>query len=220
MGYIYYNLTNAGTLQNMAPVALMGGGFGVAALPPGMAGVAGMYIIINSHGAMENRYVGISQDIGHRFSSRMSVVTELGFSNAVMGQINVVWGTVKIRNHPHGLPLAQAPNNALLYGGGNVTFPNWGAPGWTTAVPGGGGAFTRIVDGNTINLEKLLIRFVMMRLGAGGTVSNNMLMTPFDHPNGLGAFGAHPLVVKFHSAPFGNYNGFTGVDVLNPGFQW
>jgi hypothetical protein len=223
VGYIYYRLTNAASLQNMAPAALMGGGFAAAALPPGMAGFAGMYIIINCIGATENRYIGISQNIGNRFSTRMSVVTELGFPTATMAQIYVVWGTVRVRNHPHGLAAAQAPLTPVLYGGppANIAFPNWGAGGWANPVPAGGGAaFTAMIDGNLINLEHLLIRFVMMRLGAGGTVSNNVLMAPFNHPNGLGVVGAQPLIVKFQSAPFGNYNGFVGTDILSPGFQW
>lgn len=167
MGYIYYRLTNASSLQAMVPPALGGGMFGAAALPAGMAGVAGIYIIINCNGPLENRYIGISQNIGNRFAGRMSVVTELGFSAATMAQIFVVWRSVRVRNSPHGLPAASAPVNPLLYGGGGVSFPNWTAPGWTNVVPGVG-PFTRVIDGNVINLEHLLIRFVMLRLGRAG----------------------------------------------------
>lgn len=222
MGYIYYRLTHSATLQGMAPPALAGGAFGPAALPGGMAGMAGMYIIINCHGAFENRYIGISQNIGNRFNTRMATITELGFPPAIMGQIYVVWGTVRVRNHPHGLPAAQTPLTPVLYGGppANIAFPNWAAGGWGNPVPPPAGAFTTVIDGNMINLEHLLIRFVMMRMGAGGTVSNNLLMAPFNHPNALGAAGAQPLVVKFQSAPFGNYNGFVGTDIFTPGFVW
>ena len=34
---------------------------------------------------MHNRYVGISANIGNRFNTRLSVVTELGFDAATMG---------------------------------------------------------------------------------------------------------------------------------------
>jgi hypothetical protein len=199
--------------------------FGVAATPPGMAGVSGMYIIINCVAALENRYIGISTNIGNRFGNdRLPTITEMGFPPATMAQIHVVWGTVKVRNHPHGLAAAHLGATPLLFpGAGPATtpFPNWNAPGWTLAnPPPGGGAFTRVIDGNVINLERLLIRFVMMRLGAGGTVSNNALMAPYNHPQAMGAPGAQPLVVKFHSAAFGNYNAFTRADILSPGFVW
>ena len=36
-------------------------------------------MIINCQGETENRYKWISQDIGNRFSTKMSVVTETGF---------------------------------------------------------------------------------------------------------------------------------------------
>ena len=216
MGYVYFQLNHSASLQTMVPAVMMGGGFGAAALPAGMAGMAGIYIIINSQTVPENRYIGISGNIATRFGPRMEVVTELGFPIATMANIHVVWGTVKVRNHALGAaPTTPTP---VMFGGGGapIAFPTWAAPGWTNAIPAGGGAaFNAVIDGNVVNLEKLLIRMVMMRLGAGGTVSNNMLMTPMNHPG-----GALPLVVKFHSAPFGNYNGYTAADTLAPGFVW
>ena len=134
MGYIYYQLNNSSNLQGMAPPAIPGGGFGVAALPPGMAGVAGMYIIINCAGAVENRYMGISHNIGNRFNTRMATVTEMGIDAATLGNIHVVWGQVKIRNHPLGGVAAAGPLCPLV-GGGTVAFPAWGAAGWTAANP-------------------------------------------------------------------------------------
>jgi hypothetical protein len=216
MAYIYYQLNNSSNLQGMAPPAAPGGGFGIAALPVGMAGTAGMYIIINCNGPLENRYVGISSDIGVRFNTRMATVTEMGIDAATLANIHVVWGTVKYRNHPAGGGAAAGWPACPLVGGGNVPFPAWGAGGWTAANPvAGGGPFARMIDGALINLEHLLIRFVMTQLGAGGTVSNNMLMVPFNAPPAWP--GTNPIIVKFHSAPFGNYNGFTRAAVLAPG---
>jgi hypothetical protein len=214
MGYIYYQLNHAASLQTMVPPALGGGMFGPAALPPGMLGFAGIYIIINCNGA-HNRYIGISGNIGNRFNPRMSVITELGFDAPTMGNIFVVWGQVKVRDDalPMGTPTAVTPTR--FPPPPNIAFPTWAAPGWAVAAPPGGGlALTAVIDGNVINLEHLLVRFVMMRLGAGGTVSNNLLMLPFAHPGG----GAPSLKVKFHSAGFGPYNGYTAADTLAPGF--
>lgn len=224
MGYISYRLNQSATLATMVPPALPGGAFGPAALPPGMAGFPGMYIIINCQGptpATHNRYIGISNNIGNRFTPRMSVVTELGFPAATMGSIYVVWGSVRVRNHPLPGGIATTPTTNQFPPPAMIPFPNWAAGGWTAAVPAGGGAaFTAVIDGNVINLEHLLIRFVMMRMGAGGTVSNNMLMVPFPHPMALGAVGAQPLIVKFRSAGFGPYAPFTRADRLTPGFVW
>jgi hypothetical protein len=218
MGYVYYRLNFSSHLQGMAPPALIGGGFGAAALPGGMAGVAGMYIIINCNGPVENRYVGISSNIGNRFNTRMATVTEMGISAATLANIHVVWGTVKIRNHPGALAPAPTVATQLVGGGGFTNFYHWGGPGWTLALPGaGGGPFVRMIDGAPVNLEHLLIRFVMTQLGAGGTVSNNLLMAPF--LNGFGP-GATPLHVKFYSAPFGPYGGFTRAAILAGGGAW
>jgi hypothetical protein len=207
----------------MAPPALPAGGFGVAAIPIGMAGVAGMYIIINCSGAAENRYVGISSNIGTRFGTRMAVVTEMGIDAATLANIHVVWGQVKVRNHP--APGAPAPVPpwlacARVPAGGpgtGIPFPAWGDPGWILAVPPAVGAFLRNIDGTNVNLEHLLIRFVMNRLGAGGTVSNNLLMAPFTN---IGIVGAQPLIVKLESAAFGNYNAFSGAATLPVGAAW
>jgi hypothetical protein len=156
----------------------------------------------------------------------MSVVTELGFPAATMANIFVVWGTVRFRSDPLPVGTPTAPTQTLFPPPANMAFPTWAAPGWIVAAPAaapaGGGAvpFIRMIDGNPINLEQLLIRLIMMRLGAGGTVSNNLLMAPIAHPQGVGAVGAVPIRVKFHLAPFGPYAGFTRADSLNPGFVW
>ena len=166
MGYIYFRLSNAANLQGMAPPALPGGGFGVAALPGGMDGVPGMYIIINCSGAVENRYIGISSDIGTRFRTRMATVTELDIDAATLATIHVVWGRVKVRNHPApGGPPPGPPAwtaTTLVGGAGNVLVPTWSDAGWTAAIPAAGHTpFTRVIDGRIVNLEHVLIRFVM-----------------------------------------------------------
>jgi hypothetical protein len=222
MGYIYYQLNNSANFATLAPAALGGGAYGFAFLPPTLAG-AGMYIIINCQGAPanHNRYIGISSNLAKRFGPRMSVITECGFTAAVMANIHCVWGAVRVRNHPFalGVPTTLTPIVPPRVPP-NVAFPNWAAGGWTAPPVPAGGAYTTPVDGNLINLEHLLVRFVMMRLGTGGTVSNNQLMVPFNHPSALGAAGAQPIIVKFESPAFGPYPAFAEADILNPGFVW
>jgi hypothetical protein len=197
---------------------MAGGGFGVAALPGGMYNVPGMYIIINCNPPTENRYVGISTDIGDRFRTRMATVTELDIDAATLANIHVVWGRVKFRNHPPpGAPAPGPPGWSVTnrVGGGTVLVPTWSDAGWTHAVPPAGHApFVRTIDGRLVNLEHILVRFVMTQLLAGGTVSNNQLMYPFTNPAG---HGVRPVVVKFYSAAFAHYNAYTIAAVLNPG---
>jgi hypothetical protein len=213
MGYIYYRLDTASSLQAAVPTAQAGGAFSNAQLPPGMANFSGMYIIINCNGALHNRYIGIAGNLDARFRPRMSAITELGFAAAMMTRVYAIWGTVRALDYPLG-PAIQTVPTQTLYNGPMIPFPQWNAMGNDIAPPQGG-AFTHLVDGHNINLEHLLIRFVMMRLGAGGTVSNNMLMRPFAHP------GGNPLNVKFEGAALGPYYpAWAGTDVLNPNFQW
>jgi hypothetical protein len=157
MGDIRFNLTNASTLAGMAPPALPGGAFGPAALPAGLVG-AGMYIIVNT--ATNNRYMGIAGNLANRFQTRMETVTECGFSVAQMGQLGVFWGTANYRNTPVGGIMAP----------------------WTP-VPAYVAPLNIPVDHVNVNFERLLIRFVLTQLGAGGTVSNNMMATtPYVNP--------------------------------------
>lgn len=169
MSNIIFNLNNTAQLGIMVPPVLPAGGFGMAALPPGMAGMGGIYIIANLMAAIANgnnpnlinRYIGTSANLAHRFSARMGAVTELGIPAAEMNQVVVWWGTITIQNTPalHAPP--PAPVNIVHY-----APPLWGA-----------------VDGVPVNLEKLLIRFVLTQLGAGGTVSNNLLaFVPYTNP--------------------------------------
>jgi len=130
----------------MAPPAI-GAGFGNAAYPAGMGGVAGVYIIANT--STNNRYVGISSDLGSRFNTRLAVITEMGFSADQMGQVGVCWGST----------FYEDTNSQGVF---NV------------AVPASHQPYVVVIDGYHVNLEHLLIRFVMTQLGAGGTVSNNI----------------------------------------------
>lgn len=217
MGYVFFRLNRGASLAGMAPAALPGGDFGKAALPPGMAGAAGMYIVINCQADQHNRYVGISSNIGQRFAGRMAAVTELGFPTATMEQIHVVWGSVKVRDE--GAPQMTITVKNAKPPPMFVHFPLWWDADWREATPGNGGAFTAMVDGKQINLEHLLIRFVMARMGAGGTVSNNQLMSSFHHPVS-GGQGGSPIRVKFHSAAFGDYPEYIRADILEPGSVW
>ncbi len=179
MSIIRFNLNNAASLAGMAPPALAGGAFGPAVLPPGMVG-AGMYIIVNTH--TNNRYVGISTNLPNRFATRMATVTEAGFSVAQMNQIGVFWGAAQFQNTAgFGGVMAPPVMTVLAY-----------------AAP-----LQFAVDGVAVNFERLLIRFVLTQLGAGGTVSNNMMaFAPYANPTpnpitvrldwggGFGAFAA------------------------------
>ncbi|HEY0603858.1 MAG TPA: hypothetical protein VGD58_13150 [Herpetosiphonaceae bacterium] len=159
MGNIHYNLNNSANLTGMAPPPMMGGGFGAAALPGGMA-MAGTYIIVNT--ATNNRYIGIAGNIANRFNPRMEAVTELGFAPLTMAGIGVTWGQTTCQNTP------------------TLAVP---APPWVLAVPAPPAAFTAVIDGAVVNLERLLIRYVITQLGAGGTVSNNaMAAAPYINP--------------------------------------
>jgi hypothetical protein len=166
MGYVHFNLVNSATCAAMAPPPLIGGGFGVANLPPGMAGWgAGSYIIVNTN--TNNRYAGISGNLTNRFNTRMAVVTEMGFAPATMALIGVCWGHTYVRN--------TAPALAGWAAGAPL-------PGGVLVPPAPPAAFAALIDGAAIHLEHLLIRFCATQLGAGGTISNNVLMAPYANP--------------------------------------
>lgn len=171
MGYVHFNLVNSANCAGMAPPPVAGGGFGNAALPPGM-NMAGTYIIVNT--GTNNRYIGIANNIGARFATRLATVTEMGFGTPTMQAIGITWGATGVRN--------TAPP---VVGGG---FP---VAGWVAAVPAPPAAFNVAIDGVQVNLERLLIRFVITQLGAGGTVSNNaMAAGPYANPTG------NPIAVR------------------------
>lgn len=191
MGYVFFDLTQSGNCAGMAPAPIAGGGFGNAHLPPGMVGPA-TYIIVNTN--TNNRYIGISSNIANRFNTRMATITEMGFANNEMALIGVTWGATQVRNT---LP--------AVVGGG------WPAPGmgWLPAIPAPPAPFTVMIDGFLVNLEQLLIRYVITQLGAGGTVSNNvMAAVPYVNPtpnpitvrldwgamNGLFVAGSHQSI--------------------------
>ena len=167
MGYVHYNMINSSNCVGMAPPPIPGGGFGPAVLPGGMA-IAGAYIIVNT--TTNNRYIGISNNIHTRFNTRLATVTEMGFAGVpTLQAIGVTWGQVHVRNT---LP---APPGGF----------GWPVPGSAIAAPAPPAAFTAMIDGALVNLEQLLIRFVITQLGAGGTVSNNaMAAAPYANPTG------------------------------------
>lgn len=159
MSQIIYNLTNGSRLGCMVPPMYQGGAWGNATLPLGLAG-QGMYIIVNQ--GTNNRYAGTSTNLTKRFSSRMATVTEMGFSEQEMNQIIVFWGTVSTQNTPGYM---GNPNPAFSIVG------NYAPP------------VDAQLDGATVNLERLLIRYMLLHLGAGGTVSNNLLAyAPYTNP--------------------------------------
>ncbi|MEO0972292.1 MAG: GIY-YIG nuclease family protein [Pseudomonadota bacterium] len=174
MSVVVYNLLNTALLQGMAPPALPGGRFGRAALPGGLIG-GGIYIIYNNN--TQNRYVGISRQLDRRFGKRMATVTEMGSSFATMTQLVAWWGTVATQNT--------------------------GAAGAPTPIPSYRGPLNATIDGATVNLERLLVRYLLTQLGAGGTVSNNVFaVTPYANPT------ANPVTVHFNSASNAYFTAF------------
>lgn len=164
MGYIHFNLINSGHCGGMAPVPVPGGAFAPAALLPGMS-MAGAYMIVNTN--TNNRYIGISTNIQNRFNTRLGVITEMGFSALQMARIGIIWGNTYVKDLLP--PVLIWPAGAVLPGG--------------VPVAPAGGPFIAIINGTPINLEQLLIRFVISMLGAGGTVSNNaMAAAPYVNP--------------------------------------
>ncbi len=164
MGYIFYALNNSANCGGMAPPALAGGAFGFAALPPAM-NMAGTYIIVNT--MTNNRYIGIAANIQNRFQTRLATVTEMGFGPAVLANIGVTWGVAHCRN--------TLPAPALVPAAAPVA-------GSIPIAPAAGAPYTAVIDGAVINLEHLLIRLIMTQLGAGGTVSNNVMVGPYVNP--------------------------------------
>ena len=175
MGDIYFDLHSSDDLAGMAPQPMPGGGFTNAVLPGGLHG-GGLYIIYNH--LTNNRYIGISVDLANRFGGRMSVITELGFDHHTMSNILIWWGRAGVKN-----------TNAF----GN---PNW--------LANYNGPLVAPVDGVNINLEHLLIRYVLNELGAHGTVSNNVYAY-----NPIVNTTHHDITIHFHSCQnpvFAAYN--------------
>lgn len=188
MSAVHFNLANAATMGAMAPAPLAGGAFTNAALPGGLAG-AGIYVIVNSH--THHRYVGISTDLAGRFRPRLATVTELGFSQAQMNRIDVFWGTVTTQQ--------TAPPPAAAVPGAPV-FPPVIPP--VVPVAGYGAPLNVVIDGQVIQLERLLIRLVLTQLGAGGTVSNVLLAyAPYVNPT------ANLMNVRFTWGATANFAG-------------
>ena len=192
MSAINFNFPNTATLNGMAPPALPGGAFGPAALPVGLAG-AGIYLIVNTF--TNNRYAGISNNLANRFQGRMETITECGFAPAQMAQIEVFWGTASYQNTAGFGGVLVHPVEPL---------PAYGAP------------LNFAVDGVAVQFERLLIRFLLTQLGAGGTVSNNALaFAPYVNPT------PNPVTVNFTSGASPTFAPFMGAAVwLVGGFGW
>jgi hypothetical protein len=191
MSQVVYNLMNCSTLRCMVPPKTSGSGaYGNASLPLGLAG-QGMYIIVNTD--TNNRYAGISSDLTQRFNTRLATVTEMGFSEEQMEQIWLFWGAAATQNTPGYL----GNNNPQF-----VMVTDYSAP------------LVGNVDGVGINLEKLLIRFLLLHLGAGGTVSNNLLAWgPYVNPT------AADMRVTLNW-PAGFFNTTTSSAVWHSGQAW
>ena len=200
MPYINFDLYNAGSLHTLASA-----GAGVAGtLPVGMGGDGRLYMIFNR--ANDNRYVGKSGDLRERFNHRMLTVNEFGLSQADLANIGVFWGTVDCYSTPVPVPplIATLIPPVAPAGLGFQVIRNAGgvAPAMPNALVGAAGGavnygaaqVTTVVDGVTINLEALLIRFCRQALGVGGTFTNGHYMGVFTNPSN------RELIVQFEWA--------------------
>lgn len=200
MGYINFDLTNAGSLHTLASA----GAGAAGTLPVGMPNTGGLYLIFNS--ATGNRYIGKAGDLSARFNGRMLTVNEFGLSQANLAQIGVFWGDANPYNTPAQVGLAPVPLvNTLIApvaapalgfqvirngAGGAPAMPNAvvGTPGG--AINYGGAQVTTVIDGQAVNVEALLIRFFRQAIGVGGTFTNLAYMGPFTNPTN------HELIVQ------------------------
>jgi hypothetical protein len=194
MGYVYFDLTDTGSLHTLASP-----GAGVAgALPGGVPTTGGFYVIFNQ--ANNNRYVGKAGDLRDRFNGRMLTVNEFGLSQGNLGQIGAFWGEASVHNTPMGAPLIAtvlapvAPPahgfQVIRNGGGAAPIlPNAVLGNPAPAINYAANQVMSTIDGQQINLEALLIR-LFRQIGVGGTMTNLVYMGPFTNP------AAHELIVQ------------------------
>jgi hypothetical protein len=152
MAGIYYQLTKVSNLTCFAAEEDGSGGWTDSRLPGGMDGVSGIYLILNETTSTPNRYVGIAQDLGHRFGTRLASVCELGLSQGALERVIAFWGYVWMKS--------DKDTN------------------WTKITDYSAPLSRRINTSHFINLEKLLIRFFMEKFthSRGHTMTNNMLI--------------------------------------------
>jgi len=189
MGHVNFNLVNAATLGTLVPPV---GAF--AFMPPGLAG-AGLYIIFNSN--TNNRYVGKSSNLTTRFQPRMESVGELGFSTAQLNQIISYWGTVSVGNTPAlgGIPVLLGVPAGGYAGGVSL----WGN-----------------IDGVNVEMERLLIRFIMTQF-VGGFVTNNQwaaIGATYTNPT------PNPITVRLNYGAAGNFAAGNPAAVWGVGQAW
>ena len=156
----------------------------------GMVG-AGIYVILNTK--TNCRYCGISTNLVTRFNPRLEVVTELGFAATTMAKILVWWGTITYQNTPTALVPAPPV----------IPMASYAAP------------LVATIDGYNVDLERLMIRFVLLQLGAGGTCSNNLLAYA-QYTNG----SPNAVTVNFNWANNGNYNAGNVAAVWGANASW
>jgi len=89
---------NLGNSASLAPMATPAGMGAAAALPAGIPGAPGIYLIANT--ASNNRYAGISTNVATRFTGRMTAINELGLTTANMTPIWAWWGNMQYRQIP------------------------------------------------------------------------------------------------------------------------
>lgn len=189
MGRIIFDLNNGSTLGTMVPTV---GAF--AFLPPTLTG-HGLYIIFNRQ--TNNRYIGKSSNLPNRFQKRLEAVGELGFSVYQLSRINVFWGRVTLFNTPPpgGVAAARSAPAGGYSGGASL----WGS-----------------IDGTNIELERLLIRFIMTQF-LGGYVTNNTwaaIGATYANPT------ANPITVRLNYGAVGAYAPGHQTSVWGVGQAW
>ncbi|WP_444930451.1 hypothetical protein ACJJIF_01295 [Microbulbifer sp. SSSA002] len=200
MGYINFDLSNAGSLHTLAsPGPNIAG-----TLPAGIPAAGGLYLI--HHSTNDNRYIGKSGNLRQRFEGRMLTVNEFGLSQANLANLGVFWGEVDSWNTPAPVmgvaaplvntlipPVAPAALGFQVIRNGNGAAPPM--PNAVIGTPGGpidyGAAqVTTTIDGIDVNVEALLIRFFRQAIGVGGSITNGVYMGPFTNPTN------HELIVQ------------------------
>jgi hypothetical protein len=202
---IVYQLVNTGPLETLASP----GSGQPGTLPQGMGNQPGLYLIYNA--LTNNRYIGKSGDTAQRFAGRMLTINEFGLTSQNLSGIAGFWGTALAFNTPlappNRLPYSKTlDNGAILWNGdvrgtslwpfltpGNFT-PGSQEANFAAIVQANVAANLRVadpdytqnnptvtLDGQSIDVERLLIRF-WLRAGMGGTITNGQKDAAFTNP--------------------------------------
>ena len=128
----------------------------VALVPSAIPATPGLYVIFN--GNTNNRYLGVSENINHRFAGRQEVCFDLGLSQANLNNIVVFCGAMSYRNT--------------------------GVIAWTQAPGYAADQLNVVIDGSDYDLEHMLIK-AAQHAWPDDTVSNTLKVSPLHVTNQL-----------------------------------